>query len=53
MKEYEGALENNSNSEHVGVTEGKRRIVRTYDITVDNETSLYLLSNCTLYVART
>jgi hypothetical protein len=43
--EYESFLENNSNPYYVGVKLGKKYEARTYDIEVDNETSLYVLAN--------
>lgn len=44
-EEYNECLENNTNPTKVGVKKQNKRFVKCYDISVDNETSLYLLSN--------
>jgi hypothetical protein len=43
--EYDECLENNTNPNKVGVKQENKRYVRCYDISIDNETSLYLLAN--------
>ena len=42
---YEVFLENNNHPDRVGVKLKNPRVMKTYDINVDNETNLYLTSN--------
>lgn len=43
--DYQFFKENNTNPAHVGVTVKNPRIMRTYDIAIDNGTNLYLTAN--------
>jgi len=44
-QEYQTLNEHNARPDYVGVKKGNKRITRTWDIQVSNETSLYLLAN--------
>ena len=43
--EYESFNENNTAPDYVGIKKGNRRLARTYDISIDNQTNLYLTAN--------
>lgn len=44
-QEYSNLLENNSNQNYVGIKKTNKRKAVTWDITVGNDTNLYLLAN--------